>query len=58
MGESVVLTSTQTSPAPRVDALTPADRLREAASWNLAATTLELAGAAARSAGHPATIRS
>jgi len=37
--------------------LTPAERLRESASWNLAATRLELAGAAAREAGHPATRR-
>lgn len=37
--------------------LRPAERLRESASWNLAATRLELAGAAAREAGHPATRR-
>ena len=35
--------------------LTPRERLHEAASWNLAATKLELAGAQARKAGHPAT---
>jgi len=35
--------------------LTPSERLREAASWNLVATRLELAGAQARRAGHPAT---
>lgn len=34
---------------------TPAERLREAASWNLLATRLEAAGAAARAAGHRAT---
>lgn len=36
--------------------LTARERLREAASWNLVATTLEIAGAQARKAGHPATI--
>lgn len=36
---------------------TPAERLREAASWNLLATRLELAGQAARAADHPATRR-
>ncbi len=35
--------------------LTPNERLREAASWNLVATTLEIAGAQARRVGHPAT---
>ena len=35
--------------------LTPNERLREAASWNLVATKLEIAGAEARKAGHPAT---
>jgi transcriptional regulator with XRE-family HTH domain len=35
--------------------LTPRERLREAASWNLVATKLEIAGSAARKAGHPAT---
>ena len=34
---------------------TPRERLREAASWNLAAGKLEIAGAEARRAGHPAT---
>jgi transcriptional regulator with XRE-family HTH domain len=38
--------------------LTPHERLREAASWNLVATTLEIAGAEARKAGHPATLLS
>ena len=32
------------------------ERLREAASWNLVATKLEIAGAHARKAGHPATL--
>jgi transcriptional regulator with XRE-family HTH domain len=35
--------------------MTPSERLREAASWNLVATKLEIAGAEARKAGHPAT---
>jgi transcriptional regulator with XRE-family HTH domain len=35
--------------------LTVRERLREAASWNLVATKLEIAGAQARKAGHPAT---
>jgi transcriptional regulator with XRE-family HTH domain len=33
------------------------DRLREAVGWNLVATQLEIAGARAREAGHPATRR-
>jgi len=33
------------------------ERLREAASWNLVATKLELAGEQARKAGHPAALR-
>lgn len=37
--------------------LTARERLREAASWNLVATKLEIAGAMARAAGHPATTR-
>jgi transcriptional regulator with XRE-family HTH domain len=36
--------------------LTSHERLREAASWNLVATTLEIAGTEARKAGHPATL--
>src|ERR1700690_914323 len=35
--------------------LTPRERLREAASWNLVAGKLEIAGAERRRAGHPAT---
>ena len=38
--------------------LSPEDRLRESASWNLAATTLETRADEARQAGHPATQRS
>jgi len=35
--------------------LTARERLHEAASWNLIATKLEIAGAQARRIGHPAT---
>jgi len=35
--------------------LTARERLREAASWNLVATKLEIAGAQARKSAHPAT---
>jgi transcriptional regulator with XRE-family HTH domain len=38
-----------------VPRLTVRERLREAASWNLVATKLEITGAQARKAGHPAT---
>ncbi len=41
----------------RAETLTPRERLREAASWNLVATRLEIAGAQARRDGHPATRR-
>jgi transcriptional regulator with XRE-family HTH domain len=41
----------------RGDRLTPRERLREAASWNLVATKLEIAGGRARREGHPATRR-
>jgi transcriptional regulator with XRE-family HTH domain len=37
--------------------LTARERLREAASWNLVAGKLEIAGAQARADGHPATRR-
>jgi transcriptional regulator with XRE-family HTH domain len=56
LGESLELNT-----APLVEAegyvarLTARERLREAASWNLVATKLEIAGARARAAGHPAT---
>jgi transcriptional regulator with XRE-family HTH domain len=36
--------------------LSARERLREAASWNLVATKLEIAGSQARKAGHPATL--
>jgi transcriptional regulator with XRE-family HTH domain len=35
--------------------MTPGERLREAASWNLVASQLTLAGRKARREGHPAT---
>jgi transcriptional regulator with XRE-family HTH domain len=56
LGERLELDST-----PLVDTtaealpLTARERLREAASWNLTAGKLEIAGAQARDAGHPAT---
>lgn len=58
MGERVELTSAPLGEEITVDGLTLRERLREAASWNLAATRLELAGQEARRAGHPATRRS
>jgi transcriptional regulator with XRE-family HTH domain len=42
-------------PEQDVTRLTARERLREAASWNLVATKLEIAGAQARKAGDPAT---
>jgi uncharacterized protein len=48
---AVPLREKQSDAAP----LTPRERLREAASWNLLASRLEIAGAQARRAGHPAT---
>ena len=61
MGEDVTLgTAARTSTLSEEDgrtsvALSPRERLLESASWNLLATTLELAGAEARRIGHPAT---
>jgi transcriptional regulator with XRE-family HTH domain len=49
--DTVPLVEAQGDVAP----LTVRERLREAASWNLVATKLEIAGAQARKAGHPAT---
>jgi transcriptional regulator with XRE-family HTH domain len=51
------------SPVPGVElaaatAMTPAERLREASSWNRVASTLAKAGERARREGHPATQRS
>src|SRR5947199_7123682 len=55
LGEQVELRSEVLAGPVGSASLTPRERLREAASWNLVATTLELAGAEARRAGHPAT---
>jgi transcriptional regulator with XRE-family HTH domain len=49
--DSVPLGETGTHAPPH----TARERMREAASWNLVATKLEIAGAQARKAGHPAT---
>lgn len=57
MGERATLSSMPLAEA-QPDGLTTSDRLREAASWNLATTRLELAAEKARRAGHPATRRS
>jgi len=55
LGERLELvTSPVTAPGSQAPS-GPRERLREAASWNRVATTLELAGAAARRADHPAT---
>jgi transcriptional regulator with XRE-family HTH domain len=56
LGERLVLDSEPLVEAAR-DAVprSARERLREAASWNLVATKLEIAGAHARKAGHPAT---
>jgi len=56
LGERLELnTAASDEPWGHVARLTPRERLREAASWNLVATKLEIAGAEARKAGHPAT---
>jgi transcriptional regulator with XRE-family HTH domain len=57
LGERLQL---DTTPMPDVEPAaavppTKRERLREAASWNLVATQLEIAGAQARKTGHPAT---
>jgi transcriptional regulator with XRE-family HTH domain len=49
--DAVPLVEAEGDVAPR----TTRERLREAAAWNLVATKLEIAGAQARKAGHPAT---
>ena len=57
LGEHLELTAVPRADTRREGApLAARERLREAASWNLVATKLEIAGAAARKAGHPATI--
>jgi transcriptional regulator with XRE-family HTH domain len=56
LGERLELSSVPAAPADGGVAPSSArERLREAASWNLVATQLEIAGAQARRAGHPAT---
>jgi uncharacterized protein len=61
MGERVIVSvEPLESPAPADDltaaaAMTPAERLREAMSWNRVASELAIAGEKARRAGHPAT---
>ena len=56
LGERLELDATPLAEAEGYGApLTVRERLREAASWNLVASQLEIAGAQARKAGHPAT---
>lgn len=56
LGERLELDSVPSGTAEiPVASLTARERLREAASWNLVAMQLEIAGAEARRAGHPAT---
>ncbi len=56
LGERLQLDTTRMPDVERgKPAPTPRERLREAASWNLVATQLEIAGAKARRDGHPAT---
>ena len=55
LGQRLQLSTAAAGEAERGGPLTPRERLHEAASWNLAATKIELAGAQARKAGHPAT---
>ncbi|PZR67779.1 MAG: hypothetical protein DLM63_05690 [Solirubrobacterales bacterium] len=55
LGERVAIRAESLAADRATTPMTPRERLREATSWNLVATTLELAGAEARRAGHPAT---
>jgi transcriptional regulator with XRE-family HTH domain len=55
LGEYLELDAVPLSEGGRGAMRTARERLREAASWNLAATKLEIIGAEARRAGHPAT---
>jgi transcriptional regulator with XRE-family HTH domain len=56
LGERLELNTTLIADATHAAVMpTARERLREAASWNLVATQLEIAGADARKAGHPAT---
>jgi transcriptional regulator with XRE-family HTH domain len=56
LGERLELSTVLVEPESDVARGTASERLREAASWNLAATKLEIAGSQARKAGHPATL--
>jgi transcriptional regulator with XRE-family HTH domain len=58
LGERLELSATSMSEAGDDAGARPSvrERLREAASWNLLASQLEIAGSEARKAGHPATI--
>jgi transcriptional regulator with XRE-family HTH domain len=55
LGERLELNAVPLVEAEEVAWLTARERLREAASWNLVASKLEIAGAQARAADHPAT---
>jgi transcriptional regulator with XRE-family HTH domain len=56
MGEQLELNAVpMVEPGSHAVRRTARERLREAASWNLVAGKLEIAGAEARKAGHPAT---
>ena len=55
LGERLELATVPRAEERRGDMPTARERLREAASWNLTATKLEIIGAEARRAGHPAT---
>lgn len=58
LGERLELdTASRVEPEAGAVQLTARERLRESASWNLVASELEIAGAQARRAGHPATRR-
>jgi transcriptional regulator with XRE-family HTH domain len=58
MGEDLKLVAEPDSTGqPGGARMSPAELLAESASWNRAATQLEIAGATARAAGHPATQR-
>jgi transcriptional regulator with XRE-family HTH domain len=55
LGERLELATMPTEREGEGASRTARERLHEAASWNLVATKLEIAGAEARKAGHPAT---
>jgi transcriptional regulator with XRE-family HTH domain len=56
LGERLEIASVPLVAAESAVRLSPRERLREAASWNLVASELEIAGSEARKAGHPATL--